>query len=646
MRYSNSKSGKSKIVWIVALFVFLVGLILMVVGGYNYFTQVKQEPSSFPSSLEVVVTKGPISGAEVSVYELNVNGEKGDLIKGPLTSDVSGNVSFDLPANLPKRLFIESRGGSYKSEGTGQTVQLKDTDTLTAVLPAGTKTAAVTPFTHMAAALVKTKIQGGTSPDEAVISANQEVAKRYGLKSILETIPASEGTSEERQYGLLLAGFATIAKNLGVRSIDLSQALAEDWSDGITDGKENSKAIGITNGPALGSSASPSGLSQAADQFAKSGKAYGSKEASVVVSPKPAPAPAADFRITTTALPAWVSGKQGSYTITAEGGSLPLNWSVKSGSLPDGFTLSKDGVISGAFSLPQGVTKKIFPQFTAEAKDQTGKTQSITLSVTVVPEAPQITTYNPPTLTVGESYDEVVATANGGMPPYTFSREASSGPMPMGMQITSSGSDAHLTGSPKAKGNFSFRVCVADSASTEKCGSVMFAVKEEGIAAPAPAPAPAPATTPETPTTGGKWDGAYRGVCTVISSDIPSELAAEEPQMCDDRRRIYCPPYFFTVMDDYIWAKGVHRSDTSNYTKLVGGDIDSSGMTTIQEAENWNNTTSDWSLQFYLSGGEKYVKGTFTNTFECGWFSIEQRISWMRRCSCTYSLSGGPATGR
>lgn len=476
-------------IWGAVSLLILAGLVLLGIWSYHLII-----PKS--SSLAVTVFKGPVSEASVSIYELDANGGKGDLIKGPLTSDASGNVNFDLPANLPKRLFIESKGGFYKSEATGQQVQLKDADALTAVLGAGTKTAAVTPFTHMAAVLAQAKIQSGVAPDEAVISANEAIAKQYGLKSILDIAPVdatnsntAQATFDQRQYGLLLAGFAQLAKNLDVRSIDLANAFAKDWSDGMLDGKENGNPITITNGPKL-SSAGINGLNDATGQFAKSEKNYTSlRESSVSLNPV---LEKIGLRIITTTLPSWVSGRQGSFTVTATGGSLPLIWSVKSGSLPEGFALSKDGIISGAYTLTGGVTKKIFPQFTLEVKDQQGQTQSVTLSITVTPEAPKITTANPPTLTVGQSYDEVIATASGGMPPYNFEREASSGPMPMGMQITSNG---HLTGSPKAKGNFSFRVCVVDSASTEKCGSVAFAVKEKEVAAPTPAPTP-PAPTP------------------------------------------------------------------------------------------------------------------------------------------------------
>jgi len=597
----------------------LIALVLVIYFGFFH------GPSS---SLKVAVVKGPVSGASVSIYELKDNGDRGKLIDGPRTSDGSGIVNFTYLSNLPKRLIIEAKGGWYVSEASGLQIKLKDTDVFTAVLPAGVKGVAVTPFTHMAAALARAKIQGGQAPDTAVISANEDVAKQYGLKSILD-IP-----SKGDQYSLALGGFAQLSQNLGVRDIDLAEALARDWSDGKADGRQNGAAVVVVGGKALGS-AGTAGLTDATTQFVKSGKKASSKEITTTVNP-PVTAVPAGLHITTTSLPAWVSGQSGSFTITAEGGSLPLHWSVKSGSLPAGFSLSQDGILSGSYILPSGVTKKIFEPFTAEAKDQKGQTKTVELSITVVPEAPSISTYNPPTLIVGQSYDEKIATADGGMLPYKFGNETASGPIPMGMQITAVGNQAHLVGSPKAKGNFSFRVCVIDSADTSKCGEkVAFEVKEEEIA---PLPAPTTAPAPKPTVTGGKWDGTYRGVCTLTGSQLLRDNS------CDDDQRIYCPPYFFWVTNDYIWSKGAHRSTTSGFTKLVGGDIDFSGATTIHEATS--DTTSDYTLQFYLDGDEKYVKGTLTRTRPCSYASPDYSVYQEGQCTCTYSLSGGPATAR
>lgn len=468
-------------IWGAASLAVLAGLMFWSIWAYS---------SHRPSSLLVTVAKGPVAEATVNIYELNANGGKGDLIAGPLSSDASGQAKFDLPAGLPKRLFIESKGGFYKSEATGKQVQMGDNDGFTAVLEAGTKIAAVTPFTHMAAALAQAKIQGGEVPDSAVISANEVIAKQYGLKSILDIAPidatasnASQATAEQRQYGLLLAGFSQLAKNLDVRSVDLANALAKDWSDGILDGQESGRPIVVANGPLLGN-AGINKLNDAVNQFAKTERNYTSlRESSIALNPV---LEKINFRVITTTLPAWVSGQSGSYAVTAKGGSQPLIWSLKSGSLPGGFTLSKDGIISGVYTLSSGVTKKIFPPFTLGVKDQQGQTQNITLSVTIATEAPKITVTNPPALMVGQSYEEIIATVSGGIPPYEFS---SSGPMPMGMKITASGNNAVLTGSPKARGNFSFRVCVIDSARTEKCGDISFQAQEDG-----------------------NWDGIYEGV--------------------------------------------------------------------------------------------------------------------------------------
>lgn len=567
----------------------LAGLGLLGVVGYRYLIQQ-------PSSLMVTIVKGPVSGASVNIYELDANGGRGDLIAGPLTSDASGNVNFDLPPNLPKRLFIESTGGFYKSEATGQQVSLKDTDVLTAVLPAGTETASVTPFTHMAVALAQAKIQGGEAPDDAVISANEAVAKQYGLKSIFDTTPVdatdsnvAQATLEQKQYGLLLGGFAQLAKNLDVRSIDLAEALARDWSDGTVDGKENGNPITISNGPKL-SSAGINGLNDATNQFAKSEKNYTSlRESSISLNPV---LEKIGLRITAASLPSWISGKQGSFTITAQGGSLPLTWSIKSGSLPEGFTLSKDGIISGTYTLSGGVTKKIFPQFTLEVKDQQGQTQSVTLSVTVTPEAPQITTTNPPTLTVDQSYEGVIATASGGLPPYTFQREASSGPMPMGMQITYSGFNALLTGSPQAKGSFSFRVCVIDSASTEKCGSVAFAVREVEVVAPTPEPE--------------GWDGNYKG----SSTSFRYEYHNPHIMSCDSSIS-----YRVEVKNNRVtYATGVLNTSSGDNN----ANIDSSGSVKL-EWIRYEGMYQDYdTLQFYKSDGKAYVKGTHISVNDRG----------------------------
>jgi hypothetical protein len=278
-----------------------------------------------------------------------------------------------------------------------------------------------------------------------------------------------------------------------------------------------------------------------------------------------------------------------SYTVTAQGGSQPLAWSVKSGVLPEGFALSKDGIISGRYILPSDVSKKIFPEFTLEVKDQLNQTKTVILSITVVPEAPKITTVSPSTLTVGESYDEVIATASGGIPPYKFGNETASGPIPIGMQITAVGNQAHLVGSPKAKGNFSFRVCVIDSTGTSKCGgAVEFAVQETAVVAPK-----------------DKYD-SYEITEDVLIKNTTT-YSWQTPS---------CPA------NSWLSGFAIYNGTKLKVANLPWeGNLDSSGFVSV-------NTGGDeiLELQLYGSGKGSYLKGTNTH----GWGGTE---------SCTYSIT-------
>ena len=89
--------------------------------------------------------------------------------------------------------------------------------------------------------------------------------------------------------------------------------------------------------------------------------------------------------ITTTALPNAVEEVSYAATVTASGGTSPYLWSVASGALPSGLSLSPTGVVSGT-PTSAGVAA-----FTLEATDAGTPTQTATaaLSITVIaPAAP------------------------------------------------------------------------------------------------------------------------------------------------------------------------------------------------------------------------------------------------------------------
>jgi len=153
-----------------------------------------------------------------------------------------------------------------------------------------------------------------------------------------------------------------------------------------------------------------------------------------------------DNLVTITCLPIVVSpttlntptvGTAFSQTVTASGGLAPYTYSVGSGTLPAGLTLSSAGVLSGTPTSSSATT------FDIKATDSYGCTG--TRSYTVTPVCPTITV-NPGTLpsgSVGTAYSQTLS-ASGGTAGYTFA--VSSGTLPAGLSLNAS--TGVLSGTP------------------------------------------------------------------------------------------------------------------------------------------------------------------------------------------------------
>ena len=105
-----------------------------------------------------------------------------------------------------------------------------------------------------------------------------------------------------------------------------------------------------------------------------------SKPLSIVISPPP-------LTITTTSLPAGVTGLAYSGALTASGGVQPYTWTITAGALPAGLTLSTTGVISGIPTSPGTAN------FTVTVKDATAVSHSIDIRWDA-PKAASVTTTN------------------------------------------------------------------------------------------------------------------------------------------------------------------------------------------------------------------------------------------------------------
>ena len=138
------------------------------------------------------------------------------------------------------------------------------------------------------------------------------------------------------------------------------------------------------------------------------------------------------------------------YTLTESGGTAPYTWSVSSGSLPAGISLSAGGNLSGTPTATGTFS------FTARVTDANGQTATQATSITIAAGV-SITSAAPPTAVVSTAYSFTFA-ATGGTTPYTWSVNA--GTLPAGLTLSSAGV---LSGTPTTVGSFPFSVNVIDA---------------------------------------------------------------------------------------------------------------------------------------------------------------------------------------
>src|SRR5204862_8286380 len=125
--------------------------------------------------------------------------------------------------------------------------------------------------------------------------------------------------------------------------------------------------------------------------------------------------------------------------VTASGGTTPYTWSLASGTLPTGLTLSSSGAISGT---PTGTGTS---NFTVKVTDANSNTATLGLSISVN-AALTVTSTSLPAGAQNAAYSASV-TALGGTTPYTWS--LASGALPPGLTLSSSGA---ISGTPTGTG--------------------------------------------------------------------------------------------------------------------------------------------------------------------------------------------------
>ncbi|MGB0034149.1 MAG: Ig domain-containing protein [Candidatus Acidiferrales bacterium] len=178
-----------------------------------------------------------------------------------------------------------------------------------------------------------------------------------------------------------------------------------------------------------------------------------SEPLSITISPPPA------LSILTTTLPGGILNLPYNAPVVTNGGVPPLKWTIVSGSLPPGLTISSiSGQISGTPTSSAGSPFN----FTVQVQDSalpTNQKAQMPLSINIVtPQPLQITTAFLPSGTTGDAYTASLQ-ASGGVTPYTFS--VVTGLLPSGLILDPNANT--ISGSPIVAGTSNFQVKVTDS---------------------------------------------------------------------------------------------------------------------------------------------------------------------------------------
>jgi hypothetical protein len=145
-------------------------------------------------------------------------------------------------------------------------------------------------------------------------------------------------------------------------------------------------------------------------------------------------------------------GLQYGQPLDAAGGKPPYIWSISSGGLPAGLTLSSAGTLGGTPSVAGTF------QFTVDVSDSLARKASKQFSLMVAAALVISSAPNLPPATAGAPYSQTLA-ATGGTPPYLWS--VTTGGLPAGLNFDAG--TAAISGAPTQAGTFTFTAQVTDN---------------------------------------------------------------------------------------------------------------------------------------------------------------------------------------
>jgi hypothetical protein len=306
-----------------------------------------------------------------------------------------------------------------------------------------------------------------------------------------------------------------------------------------------------------------------------------SKPVTLEVGPPPPP-----LSIKTESLPQALQGFPYSAALEASGGVGPYSWSIDTGTLPDGLTMTGGGSISGRPSTAGAGS------FVVRVKDSLGTSSTKPLFIIVAQPPPPlvIQTVSLPDTTAERLYSQTLQ-ATGGVPPYTWS--LGSGSLGTGMNLSAGGV---ISGTPTSPGTSVFVVRLTDSAGQSVTRTLAITVK--------PADKLAPFGVLETPDVRATLNGISSGSGWALDN-----VGVVEVDILIDNQKAGVAIY------------GLNRPDIAAVWNSFPDPVHSGFSFTIDTSKF---TTGDHTLAVQLldAAGNTTVVGTRTVVFQNRLFSI------------------------
>ena len=450
-------------------------------GTANFTVQVKDSSGATATKpLSIVVAAPQLS--------ITTSSLPGGTVGVPYTASVTatggagGNTWSVVSGALPAGIGLGADGtlsGTPTASGTANfTVQVKDSSGATATKPLSIVVAAPqlsittsslpggtvgVPYT---ASVTATGGAGGNT--WSVVSGALPAGIGLGADGSLSGTPTTQGTANFTVQVKDSSG-ATATKALSIAVAGPQLSITTSSLPGGTVGVAYTASVNATGGAggnnwSLSGGSLPTGIVLGSDgklsgtpttagtasftvQVKDSSGASATRELGLAISP-------AQITITTSTLPDGTVGVAYQATLRAVGGSGGYNWTVKSGSLPAGLSLSGTGSITGTASTPGK------SNFSVQVTDSSNSAASQAFALTIAPAPLAISTSSLPGGAVGMAYQQPLQATGGSG---TYSWAVTTGALPSGLSLSRTGS---ISGAPLAPGQFPFTIAVADGSTS------------------------------------------------------------------------------------------------------------------------------------------------------------------------------------